>query len=173
MSNRCPLLAQIHIGKAALGLDNDSYRSLLILATATLNESTGELIKEGKTSSADMSSAERKKVIAALKEAGWKPKQGTYRHGKPSAKKVHYKKATSRKIIALWNDLFAAKKVRSKSNQAMHTWLENNSRGYAFLEDKNGKKQKTIVSPGKQHPDFLTDAEADHIIKSLKRWLAR
>lgn len=61
MSNRQKLIAQIHIGKQQLGLDDDTYRALLKSAT-------------GKTSSANMGVMELHKVIESMKQRGFKVK---------------------------------------------------------------------------------------------------
>lgn len=176
MSNRCPLLAQIHIAKkdlaTQLGMDDDSYRAALVVATQVVDIDTGEIKTAGKDSSGKMSEAERRRVIEHFKSLGWKPKRN-YRKAKPDSEKTHYSKSTSRKIIALWNDLHKAGKVRDKSNAAMHRWLANNSGTYKFIEDSEGKKKRVQTSPGKQHPDWLTPAESNAVIKALNAWLAR
>lgn len=53
-------LAMIHMAKAKLGLDDDTYRAMLESLT-------------GKTSAADLDFAGRKKVIDHLKASGFKP----------------------------------------------------------------------------------------------------
>jgi len=61
MSNRQRLIAQIHIGKQQLGMDDDTYRALLKSAT-------------GKTSSANMGVMDLHKVVEAMKQRGFKVK---------------------------------------------------------------------------------------------------
>jgi phage gp16-like protein len=78
--NRRPMLAKIHIAKKELGLDDDTYRSVLMRVT-------------GKTSSAKMSFAQMDEVLAEFKALGWKPTRR-----KPAANKYQ------RKIYALWKD---------------------------------------------------------------------
>jgi len=56
-------LAQIHIAKKDLGIDDDTYR--LMLRTIARVDSAGDLNAEG-----------RRQVIAHLKARGFKPKQG-------------------------------------------------------------------------------------------------
>lgn len=53
-------LAQIHIAKKALGLDDDTYRAMLF-AVARVH------------SAKDLDHAGREKVLAHLKRSGWKP----------------------------------------------------------------------------------------------------
>lgn len=59
---RNQLLAKIHIGKKALGLDDDTYRALLERVT-------------GKTSSKDLSIKELEAVITEMKRLGFTPKK--------------------------------------------------------------------------------------------------
>ncbi|MCU9850369.1 regulatory protein GemA [Defluviimonas sp. WL0024] len=62
MTNRA-LQRQIFAGCRELGLDTDTRRDLQLVAT-------------GKDSLSDMSEAEMHKVVAALKERGWRPSAG-------------------------------------------------------------------------------------------------
>jgi len=84
--SRNPLLAQIHIAKKELGLDDDVYRAVLARVT-------------GKTSSSAMSDAERRKVIAEFKRQGFVPKGRTGR-ARPRSDKPYV-----RKVFALWGEL--------------------------------------------------------------------
>lgn len=59
VSDRNRQLARIHAGKKALGLDDETYRALLVRVT-------------GVRSSADMTAAERNKVLAELARLGFK-----------------------------------------------------------------------------------------------------
>ncbi|AXE33101.1 MULTISPECIES: gp16 family protein [Chromobacterium] len=58
---RNPALAKIHIAKKELGLDDDTYRAMLL--------SVG-----GAASSKDLSPAGVDRVLAHMKRCGWKPK---------------------------------------------------------------------------------------------------
>lgn len=53
-------IAAIHVAKKQLGLDDDTYRALLIRLT-------------GKTSAGDMTETERNKVVSELRRQGFKP----------------------------------------------------------------------------------------------------
>lgn len=68
-----PTLAKIHIAKKELGLDDATYRALLLRVT-------------GKDSSGRMSGAERAVVLSELKRLGWKPKSTGGKHRPPSSK---------------------------------------------------------------------------------------
>ena len=83
--SRDPQLAQIHIAKKQLGLDDETYRAVLMRVTR-------------KVSSAAMNPAERSKVIAEMKRLGFKPR------GKFTARKASDKPYV-RKVFALWGEL--------------------------------------------------------------------
>lgn len=90
--SRNTLLARIHIGKKALGLDDETYRDVLERIT-------------GQRSSAGLTDAKRRKVIDELVRLGWKnaPK------GRPRSQKAYV-----RKIFALWGALKKAGIWRDK-----------------------------------------------------------
>ena len=85
------LKAKIHIGKAALGLDDDTYRALLLRET-------------GKNSCAGMSLAELERVLSAMQRQGFapaaakKPRSGRHPGGRDSIQ------AMLRKVNALLLD---------------------------------------------------------------------
>ncbi|MGB0732447.1 MAG: gp16 family protein [Pontibacterium sp.] len=88
-NNRKAALAQIHIAKKQLGMDDDTYRAMLSSVT-------------GKNSAADMHISELYKVLAHLKKCGFTAKK-TAKHGKrpnPTASR----KALMGKIEALLAD---------------------------------------------------------------------
>lgn len=66
---RNPLMAKVHIGKKALNLDDDTYRSLLVRIT-------------GKASCKEMNRAELISVLNAMKKAGFKP--SSKKHKRPT-----------------------------------------------------------------------------------------
>lgn len=83
MSRRDPLLAQIHVAKAQLGMDDDDYRALLERVT-------------GKRSSAVLTEPQRRAVIEEMKRRGFKTKG---RGRRPSSKPY------VRLVFALWGEL--------------------------------------------------------------------
>lgn len=85
---RDPLLAQIHIARKELALDDDSYRAILLRLTA-------------QESSAGLSDTQRRKVISEFKRLGWKPRAGKTTDS-PRAKS---QKPYVRLIFALWGEL--------------------------------------------------------------------
>nr|WP_321460425.1 regulatory protein GemA [uncultured Cohaesibacter sp.] len=68
-----PTLAKIHIAKKELGLDDATYRALLLRVT-------------GKDSSGRMTETERAAVLSELKRQGWKSKSTDGKHRPPSSK---------------------------------------------------------------------------------------
>ena len=96
------LMAQLHIGKKDLGLDDDTYRALLKGAT-------------GKTSSKDMSVPELHQALHAMKQRGFKPKPGTR---KP--------KAPTRidKMRAIWINMGYGGFIDDASDAALLHWIQ-------------------------------------------------
>lgn len=82
---RDPVLAQIHIAKKELRLDDATYRAVLSRVT-------------GVSSSKDLDDRQRRKVIAELKRLGFKPKSSFSR--RPASSKPYV-----RKVFALWGEL--------------------------------------------------------------------
>jgi len=97
-------LAQIHIAKKQLGLDEETYRLMLHNIT-------------GKNSTKEMTINERYKVLAHLHKVGFKPKTK-----KSYSKITNWRKPRIAKIVALWCVLFDAKIVKDKSYAAMENW---------------------------------------------------
>lgn len=121
-------IAQIHVAKKALGLDDATYRAAL--ATAT-----------GKTSSADMTPAERQKVLAHFRDLGFRP-EGSGRPFRPSPH------AHVRKVFALWRACAAAGAVESGRRTALAAFV--------------------VRMGGPPDPDWMTPAQAQPVIEALK-----
>jgi len=86
MSSRNPMLAKVHIAKKELGLDDETYRDILVRVT-------------GKSSSAGLSDRQLDAVLAEFKRLGWKPKKSAAPH-RPASAKPHV-----RKVFAIWEDI--------------------------------------------------------------------
>lgn len=80
---RDPLLAQIHIARQQLGMEDDDYRALLQRVT-------------GRRSAAELSEPQRRAVIQELKRRGFK----SHGHGRKPSSKPYI-----RLVFALWNEL--------------------------------------------------------------------
>jgi phage gp16-like protein len=102
---RDPLLAQIHIAKKELGMDEMSYR-------ATLQRVTGC------NSSKGMTVNQRKAVIAEMKRMGFRPKSKFNTRAASTKPYV-------RKVFALWGELKRKGIWREPSPQSLRRFVKN------------------------------------------------
>lgn len=111
MSNpRHRLIAQVHIGKNQLGLDDDTYRALLNGAT-------------GKESCTAMSFSELHQVIHALKQRGFKTQPGNEkRRDKKPADLLD-------KLNAVWRDMGNQGILRNASDAALRSYVSRQTNG--------------------------------------------
>lgn len=100
--SRNPLLAQIHIAKKELGLDDDLYRDVLERVT-------------GSRSSAGLSDDVRKEVLAEFRRMGWSNGKDDF---KPSGK------AYVRKVYAIWGELKKTGIWREKSRESLRRFVK-------------------------------------------------
>jgi phage gp16-like protein len=96
--SRNPLIAKLHIAKKQLGLDDASYRAVLMAAT-------------GKASSRDMREHELVAVMEAFKKQGFRAP-----HPPP-------RKAYVTKIYALWGDLQRRGTLADPSMKALGSFI--------------------------------------------------
>jgi phage gp16-like protein len=97
-------LALIHLAKAQLGLDDDTYHAML-RATA------------GVASAADLNAAGRARVLEHLRSRGFRPLAGARRHpASPSARYIRW----------LWSELWRRGEVGSREGLAR--WLKAHTR---------------------------------------------
>lgn len=101
-------LAQIHIARAQLGLDEETYRAVLW---------TVGRVKSAK----DLDWTGRKKLLEHFRAKGWKPAPPK---GAKAAKPVSG--GQEGMIRALWSDLHDAGKVREPGEAALGSWLKRN-----------------------------------------------
>lgn len=87
--NHRAMRAKIHIARKQLGLDEDTYRAVLLRAA-------------GITSTADAGPSHLDAILAEMRRLGWKPKPAA-RHG--AARRPLSAKAQIRMIYAVFNDL--------------------------------------------------------------------
>lgn len=101
-------LAQIHIAKTQLGLDDETYRAVLWTVARV-------------QSSKDLDWTGRKKLLEHFKAHGWKP---------AAPKKAKAIKPVSLGqeglVMALWSELHTDGKVRDPSDAALGSWLKRN-----------------------------------------------
>jgi phage gp16-like protein len=101
-------LAQIHIARAQLGIDEDTYRAILWTVARV-------------TSAKDLDWTGRKTLLEHFKAKGWKPAAPkSAKAAKPGPK------CQDGLVRALWTDLHAAGKVRDPSDAALGSWLARN-----------------------------------------------
>lgn len=101
-------LAQIHIARAQLGIDEDTYRAVLWTVARV-------------RSSKDLDWTGRKKLLEHFKAKGWKPAPP-----KRAKAATPASKGQEGMIRALWADLHAAGKVRVDTDAALSVWLVRN-----------------------------------------------
>lgn len=94
-------LAQIHIAKKALGLEDDAYRNILRTVARV-------------SSSADLDDAGRRRVLEHFKKCGWAPS---------APKSELAKSAQGRLCLAIWSRLKDAGKVRDGRHKALERFL--------------------------------------------------
>lgn len=101
-------LAQIHIARAQLGIDEDTYRAVLWTVARV-------------RSSKDLDWTGRKKLLEHFKAKGWKP-------APPKRAKAATPVSAGQEgmVRALWSDLNTAGKVRDPSDAALGSWLARN-----------------------------------------------
>jgi phage gp16-like protein len=102
---RIRLIAQIHIAKKQLALDDASYRDLLAGAT-------------GKTSCSSMTPVELQRVVEACVKAGFKPAF----KGAPDGKKSS--RAGVRLIFGLWTELGNRKLIDNPTRPALLAFVK-------------------------------------------------
>lgn len=130
---RDPLLAQIHIARKELGLDDATYRAVLIRVAR-------------KDSSAAMSPAERRKVIAEFKRLGFRPKSKFSK--RPMASKPYV-----RKVFALWGELKRKGIWRDPSPTSLRRFV--------------------VKLTGCDDPEWLSYPQAAIVIEALKKMKER
>ena len=103
-------LATIHIGQKELGLDEDTYRALLVRVT-------------GKASAAKMSEGERQKVVAEMKRLGFVVRSKRWGGAKATHRKAS-EKAWVRLMYALWRSIGEHGGIKDKSAEALRAFVK-------------------------------------------------
>lgn len=150
--NRKAALAQIHIAKKQLGLDDDLYRQMLVDVT-------------GKRSCSDMAIGELYQVIHALEKAGFKCRgaENSRTYGRATKRYTYYSPKSQGQIIdvmrAIWIEMHKAGIVRDGSELALTHWA----------------KRASSRRNGGIGVDSLEWLERDHklagqVLEDLKQW---
>lgn len=105
MTNRT-LQRQIHVGCKQIGLDDDTRRDLQLVAT-------------GKASMADMTDADLRKMLEALKQRGFKPGF----KGASKARRAPAPRADLRFVHVLWAQLGAAGALKRPGRDGLNAFV--------------------------------------------------
>lgn len=106
-ADKRPLIAKIHIAKAEMGWDDETYRTILLRVT-------------GKDSSAKCRYSQLNDLLTEFKDLGWKG----------GAKKKTYRKASSpgiKKIYAQWGELQRLGEVQSTDKTALDAFVKKHT----------------------------------------------
>lgn len=109
--NRNNELAQIHIAKQQLGLDDETYRSMLFTVARV-------------ESSKDLDYAGRQAVIAHLKARGWQNKPAR----KARTNQLLADDPQSKMIRGLWLELHTLGAVRNPSESSLNAFIKRHTK---------------------------------------------
>lgn len=126
-------IAAMHVAKKQLGLDDDTYRAALVQVT-------------GKSSSADMTEAQRQEVLEHFRASGFK--------GSSTARRKPLEGRFAGKLQALWIAGWNLGLVRDRDDRAL----------IAFVKRQTGLDHVRFLRHG---------ADAMKAIEALKGWLER
>lgn len=126
-------IAQIHIAKKELALEDDAYRALLLQVT-------------GKESSKDLTWQERKALLDHFKKVGFKVKSKVVQKT-PAVDQRDVNQTLEPqylKILALWTDLYNCDAVRVNTESAVRIYIKRMTGcdDYRFC---NGKQIETVI----------------------------
>lgn len=148
MINRHKLIAQIHIGKAQLKMDDDTYRAFLLNATH-------------QDSCTKMSIPELYRVIDNLKKHGFKTGSKRISDGKrgmpPSGNYV--RSNIIKKIRAKWLEMHSAGIIRDSSENALNHYVAK------IAKNKDGNPIPFV--------SWLDNEQATRVLERLKKWQQR
>ena len=138
-------LAAIHIGKKSLGWDDEFYRTIMVA-------------KCGVASSALLDHAGRKRLLDHMKACGWQGGNGRPTGPAKAGRGPSFGARTplsypQKKMWALWQSLGDAGKIESRKMAAL----------VAFAHRQTGVDRL----------EWLTTAQENLVIESLKAWLRR
>lgn len=142
------LLKIVQVGRRELGLDEEDYRALLESVT-------------GARSAKGLSAAKLEAVITAMKGLGFKVKGGAQVNGHrspPSSAKVQAPEV--RKVRAIWITMYNDGFVRDGSDDALGSYIKR------MTANANG-------GAGISRPEWLTSAQAERVLETLKKWHIR
>lgn len=123
--DRQRLIRVIHVGKRELGLEDDTYRSML------------SCLVKGKTSTTAMSVPELERVLGGMKARGFKVKGSSGTRPKADDRQ-------SSKILALWLELHRLGYVTNASDAALAAWVQRMTKVSA-LQWLSGRQASDVI----------------------------
>ncbi|NHZ48623.1 gp16 family protein [Nitratidesulfovibrio liaohensis] len=130
------LIKVIHVGKRQLGLDDETYRTMLRAAT-------------GRDSTKGMTYRELRAVLLSFKRAGFSMSKPDVTDYSPQASKIR----------ALWLALHAAGEVRNKSERALLAYVKRIT-GAEKMEWCTSKQLQSVIETLKAWGDRVEDEAA-------------
>lgn len=124
-------LAQIHIAKKDLAMDEESYRSVILQVT-----------KDKKNSAASLTASELIALVAKFKELGWSPKPP--KASKKTAAAQDFRSKRIWLINKLWGELGTAGALTDPSTDALDNFCKKRMLGDK-LEWASSQELNTIV----------------------------
>jgi phage gp16-like protein len=140
-------LAQIHIAKKQLGMDDDTYRAMLKDVA-------------GVASAKDLTVPQSMKVLAHLARCGFKVKSTKAKSNRPLAQD-----AESKKIRALWLFLHELEVVKNPSEAALATYVKRITGVDALQWINSTQAEKLIESLKKWAMRFLPTVVAKQVLE--------
>ncbi|BBG84608.1 GemA protein [Aeromonas hydrophila] len=151
-NERTRLIRLVQVGRRSLGLDEETYRELLVQ-------------QSGKRSAAELTLQELDKVLLAMKGAGFKPTvKRAVNEGKPKrlspARGAPTKTAEIGVIRAIWITMHRHCLLRDGSETALNHYVERQT-----VRINNGVGVAEVA--------WLSEALAYPVLESLKNWHKR
>lgn len=140
-------LAKIHIARKELGLDDGTYRAMLL-----------DIV--GQDSCRGLPVNDLYRVLHSLKNKGWKPKVKRRKYSPTSAHKKPFTHTPADKIRALWIDMHQQGFVQDGSESSLCKWVERQTR-------------KHNQGHGINAIEWLTPRLEMLLIEELKKWMKR
>lgn len=146
VAKRQSQLAQIHIGRKALGMSEDEYRDLLSVKFAGLR------------SAAALNDQQRAELLRHFQLLGW---NNQAKLGQAKAKAKPAWRPEHRKLFSVWQQLADAKLVTDRSPKALASWCAKLTAGASGPQS------------GVANIAWLHTAQATALIECAKQWLSR
>lgn len=147
------MIAKVHIAKADLGLDEDTYRQIIFDHCGVM-------------SAADASSADLAKVLDHFKAHGWKPLPAARKAGAVKARPADSPMA--RKARAMWISLHQLGVVRDPSEKALERFAAKQLKCERMAWADQGKAYKLIEALKAMAKRHGWNCQVDHVADALK-----